>query len=410
MKSNKFLSVLLILILLLTPTAAVSARDTEVAPVSATTASSFTPRLSAPSKSNSYYYSNKNIFYSIGYGMPNCTAYAWGRAYEILKTEPKLSVNSAHYWYNYNKTNKYYPYGQTPKLGAIACWNNPYGGHVAVVEKIENGVVTLSHSAYNQIVFYTSTFPVGDKCAGQYGSGWSFSGYIYILDGETAAPTTGDIYKITSGDGVNMRKGAGTSYSVVTAIPYNTEITVTEYKVAGGYTWGKTTYAGSTGWCVLDYAKLIKDNPTPALPGEKPATEPTTAPTEATTVPEGTTTLPAEPTEVTAVPEETTVPVESKPATYDEVQLPATEPTLPPDISAFPEDIDLGMMVTPEIRGDVNGDGYVNIKDANLIQKYVAKVGDGPIELNLEQADVNLDGAISIMDSTCLQKIVAKVV
>lgn len=50
-------------------------------------AASFSPRLSAPSSSNKYYYSNLNVFYKYGYGMPNCTAYAYGRAYEILGSE-----------------------------------------------------------------------------------------------------------------------------------------------------------------------------------------------------------------------------------------------------------------------------------------------------------------------------------
>ena len=41
-------------------------------------AASFSPRLSAPSLSNKYYYSDLNAFYKYGYGMPNCTAYAYG--------------------------------------------------------------------------------------------------------------------------------------------------------------------------------------------------------------------------------------------------------------------------------------------------------------------------------------------
>lgn len=43
----------------------------------------FIPRLVAPSKSDKHYYSTDNIFYACGYGMPNCTAYAWGRLYEL---------------------------------------------------------------------------------------------------------------------------------------------------------------------------------------------------------------------------------------------------------------------------------------------------------------------------------------
>ena len=40
------------------------------------------PRYEQPAADNPYYFSNRNIFYASNYGMPNCTAYAWGRAYE----------------------------------------------------------------------------------------------------------------------------------------------------------------------------------------------------------------------------------------------------------------------------------------------------------------------------------------
>lgn len=130
-------------------------------------AASFSPRLSAPSSSNKYYYSNLNVFYKYGYGMPNCTAYAYGRAYEILGSEPKLSWNNAEQWYDYNKSNGYYKYGQTPKVGAIACWSyNGGGGHVAVVEKVENGQITFSNSAWSGKKFYLSYASTSDKNAG----------------------------------------------------------------------------------------------------------------------------------------------------------------------------------------------------------------------------------------------------
>lgn len=102
----------------------------------ANASSSFTPRLDAPSYSNDYYYSNKNIYYQYGYGMPNCTAYAYGRAYEILGRDPGLCHYDAYEWYDYNDG---YSRGQTPKVGAVACWeyyrNGETGGHVAVVER-----------------------------------------------------------------------------------------------------------------------------------------------------------------------------------------------------------------------------------------------------------------------------------
>lgn len=58
-------------------------------------------------------------------------------------------------------------------------------------------------------------------------------------------------YTVVDGDGINVRSGAGTTYSVVTALPKGAVFTVTETKVGGSYTWGKTTYNGKTGWCVI---------------------------------------------------------------------------------------------------------------------------------------------------------------
>ena len=226
-------------------------------------AASFSPRLSAPSSSNKYYYSNLNVFYKYGYGMPNCTAYAYGRAYEILGSEPKLSWNNAEQWYGYNKANGYYKYGQTPKVGAIACWSyNGGGGHVAVVEKVENGQITFSNSAWSGKRFYLSYASTSDKNAGG-NSWWNFQGYIYLGDfsGSTSTTqattkkvtyTTGT-YKTDVDDYLNMRSGAGTSYSYVTSVPGNVTLNVTKVSASGGYTWGYTSYNGKTGWVALDF-------------------------------------------------------------------------------------------------------------------------------------------------------------
>ncbi len=132
----------------------------------------FTPRTTAP-RNNSYYSSSKNEFYRCGYGMPNCTAYAWGRAYEILGTKPKLCTSSAYKWYNYNKDNGYYPYGKTPRLGAIICWSK---GHVGVVEKIIGDTVTISESHHSGTYFDIKNLTKGKE--NNYIGG--FQGYIYI--------------------------------------------------------------------------------------------------------------------------------------------------------------------------------------------------------------------------------------
>ncbi|WP_455013437.1 RICIN domain-containing protein [Hominenteromicrobium sp.] len=145
-------------------------------------AAGFTPRLTEPDASNSYYYSNMNPYWSVGLGMPNCTAYAWGRAYEILGERPKLSTGNGRDFWGYNDG---YQRGSVPKLGAIACWDFGTWGHVAVVEKIEGNRVTLSESDYVQKINFRTVTMNADSS--DYYSG--FQGYIYIGDfGDTRTP------------------------------------------------------------------------------------------------------------------------------------------------------------------------------------------------------------------------------
>ena len=110
--------------------------------------------------------------------MPNCTCYAFGRAYELLGKKPKLSIGYAKDYYGYNKTNKYYRYGSSPKLGAIACWSGGMG-HVAVVEKIDGNKLILSESSYGGEYFHIKTFQ-NYKNGLNYGNK-KFQGFIYIL-------------------------------------------------------------------------------------------------------------------------------------------------------------------------------------------------------------------------------------
>lgn len=60
-------------------------------------------------------------------------------------------------------------------------------------------------------------------------------------------------YTVVDSSGINLRSGAGTNFGVVGALPKNTVFTITESKSdsAGTYVWGKTTYNGVTGWCVI---------------------------------------------------------------------------------------------------------------------------------------------------------------
>ncbi len=144
----------------------------------------FVRRTEAPATDNAYYYDD-NPFHASGYGLPNCTAYAWGRFWECQGSEgsrPRLSLNNAEDWYGY--TSDGYERGQSPRVGAVICWrkgqagNNADGaGHVEIVEAVnEDGTIVTTGSAYNGYLFRTKTRnPTSNWDGGDY----IFQGFIY---------------------------------------------------------------------------------------------------------------------------------------------------------------------------------------------------------------------------------------
>lgn len=140
--------------------------------------------------------------------MPNCTAYAWGRAYEILGSPPALPTSDARKWYERTTA---YPKGQTPALGAVAVWWSDVSGHVAVVEKIENGTVTFSNSAWGGTTFYLTTSPAdgSDNYCGNR-AGWTFLGFIYIAD--FGGSTGGTVQEVSLNDKMDEQLNAVINY------------------------------------------------------------------------------------------------------------------------------------------------------------------------------------------------------
>lgn len=138
----------------------------------------FVKRTTAPETSDYHYYS-ENPFYQSGYGMPNCTAYAWGRFFELSGERPALSLGDAENWYNYPDG---YARGQIPKLGAVIVWakgeigdDSDGSGHVAIVEQINaDGSIVTSNSAWNSTMFYMQN--IGNDYSL---SGYTFQGFIY---------------------------------------------------------------------------------------------------------------------------------------------------------------------------------------------------------------------------------------
>ena len=105
------------------------------------------------------------------------------------------------------------------------------------------------------------TKKVGSSTWGRTDKGWiGLSGVQ--LDGEkeetnSAATRTGTV---SASGTLNVRKGAGASYSKVGTVKKGDKLTITDLKLADGSAWGKI----STGWVCLDHVKM--DKPTAGAP------------------------------------------------------------------------------------------------------------------------------------------------
>ena len=144
-------------------------------------------RTEEPEKNNKYYYSNSNLYYKYKLSPPfysndreidgNCTWYAWGRIFELTGEAPDDAGfnGNAYEWWDANKKNGKFKYGNKPKVGALAVWkptlpNSGGCGHVAVVEKIEDNKIYISESFWHGSTFdYKEIYETGD-----------LYGYIYI--------------------------------------------------------------------------------------------------------------------------------------------------------------------------------------------------------------------------------------
>ena len=136
----------------------------------------FEPRLNDSGMRNNPYWYSENPFYQSGYGLPNCTAYAWGRAYELTKERPTLSIGNANEWFGYRSDG--YERGFKAKLGAIICYDGgTFGtGHVGVVEQInDDGSIIISNSNYGAEYFITYHLGSDYSMAGV-----TFQGFIYL--------------------------------------------------------------------------------------------------------------------------------------------------------------------------------------------------------------------------------------
>lgn len=168
----------------------------------------FVKRTSAPSGTNKYYLKAGKSGYnrameinnSTHSCLPNCVGLAHGRWLESqgqtdYNKYDKLPTGNAENYYSYTKDG--YERGNTPKVGAIACWrkgkagdSSDGAGHVAFVEEVySNGDIYTSNSGYNSTRFYMKKYTKSSNYSN--GSAYTFQGFIYN-------PTNFEEIKVTS--------------------------------------------------------------------------------------------------------------------------------------------------------------------------------------------------------------------
>lgn len=174
-------------------------------------------RTKKPEAGNKFYNTKSNGGYSTCIqGKPtdkgcnvlaNCVGYACGRFNEIIgeMKYPSLNCNAENFIERAKNTYGL-EVGQTPKVGAIMCWQrgtlsgSDGAGHVAIVEKvISDTEVYTSESSYGGKAFFNATRKKG---TGKWGiSNYTFRGFIYNPSIKPE-PTPTPSYKFNIGDKV----------------------------------------------------------------------------------------------------------------------------------------------------------------------------------------------------------------
>ena len=153
------------------------------------TGGGFSRRTTAPEYGNIYYYNGAYNPFAYNQNLiGECTWYVWGRAYEILGQRPNISRGHAKDFYAYNLNSGAYPYGNEPKLGAIACFapnNHAYWtGHVAIVEAVGgDGSVILSEYNFVSVHAFSANRYLNPTEARTW-----VQGYIYLRPDDPVIP------------------------------------------------------------------------------------------------------------------------------------------------------------------------------------------------------------------------------
>lgn len=152
-----------------------------------------------------------------------------------------------------------------PSAGDIILydWNDSGSGdntgtpdHIGIVEKVSGNTITIIEGNKGDAVARRTIQVNGVTIRGygvpKYDGSSAGSGSSGSSSGSSVSGKSYEV-KINTKSGVNVRSGAGTKYSILTAIPNGTTVTIS--KTSGD--WGYTSYGGKKGWICLSYTKKV---------------------------------------------------------------------------------------------------------------------------------------------------------
>jgi len=185
----------------------------------------------------------------------------------------------------------------TPPASGVAC--KVTGVRVNIRKGAGTQYDIIDNLGKDTAITIVETLNVGGSIWGKLSTGgWisiNYTDYRTVAGGTTGgtttqAPITGVQCTVT-GNLVNVRKGAGTTYTVTSYASKNTVITIVETKNVEGKPWGRLSTGGWISLAFTDYDRVM--NPQPETP-ESTTPETGTTPDSGTTTPDtGTTTPPA---------------------------------------------------------------------------------------------------------------------
>lgn len=145
---------------------------------------------------------------------------------------------------------------------------------------VSSDTVTIRTYLINGIHNYTDTqikdaFKLWCKAGGQVLPGLlrrrEREADLFLSDSDGVVDSfSGEQWRVTSSTGIRLRKNHDTTSDILTVIPYNAIINISERIDREGFAWGRLSYNGYDGWCVLDYAERIRGNlETTVIPDEE---------------------------------------------------------------------------------------------------------------------------------------------